>query len=189
MSRTLFLIVGESGSGKDTVVDIVCQQHRRVKIRSYTTRPSRGYFDNTHIFVSKEDFPKPKYRAGYTKYNGFEYCATVHQIETCDFYIIDPAGIAYFKEHYKGKRPYKVVYIKTDKQVRFRRLILRGRKSGGSGKEVAEKAAERFVGDLQVFKGIEHECDCIIENNGTPEECAEKLWNYMCECQGNSNPN
>ena len=66
---------------------------------------------------------------------------------------------------------------------------MRGRKSGGSGKEIAEKAAERFVGDLQVFKGIEHECDCIIENNDTPEECAEKLWNYMCECQGNSNQN
>ena len=183
MSRTLFLIVGESGSGKDTVVDLVCQQYRRTKVKSYTTRPSRGYFDNTHIFVSKEDFPKPKSRVGYTKYNGFEYCATVSQVAACDFYIIDPPGIAYFKEHYKGNRPYKIVYIKTDKQIRFKRLLMRSRKTGGSGKEIAEKAAERFVNDLLVFKEIEHECDCIIENNGTPEECADKLWKYMCECQ------
>lgn len=184
MSRTLFLIVGESGSGKDTVVDLVCQQYRRTKVKSYTTRPSRGYFDNTHIFVSKEDFPKPKSRVGYTKYNGFEYCATVSQVAACDFYIIDPPGIAYFKEHYKGNRPYKIVYIKTDKQIRFKRLLMRSRKTGGSGKEIAEKAAERFVNDLLVFKGIEHECDCIIENNGAPEECADKLWKYVCECQG-----
>ena len=184
MSRTLFLIVGESGSGKDTVVDLVCQQYRRTKVKSYTTRPSRGYFDNTHIFVSKEDFPKPKSRVGYTKYNGFEYCATVSQVAACDFYIIDPPGIAYFKEHYKGNRPYKIVYIKTDKQIRFKRLMMRSRKTGGSGKEIAEKAAERFVNDLLVFKGIEYECDCIIENNGTPEECADKLWKYVCECQG-----
>ena len=183
MSRTLFLIVGESGSGKDTVVDLVCQQYRRTKVKSYTTRPSRGYFDNTHIFVSKEDFPKPKSRVGYTKYNGFEYCATVYQVAACDFYIIDPPGIVYFKEHYKGNRPYKIVYIKTDKQIRFKRLLMRSRKTGGSGKEIAEKAAERFVNDLLVFKEIEHECDCIIENNGTPEECADKLWKYMCECQ------
>ncbi len=182
--NTLFLIAGESGSGKDTVVDYLCRMHDCTKIRSLTSRPKRADDKpDTHWFVTREEIESIPHKIGYTEFAGHLYCATQTQAEHSDFYIIDKAGIDYFKEHYKGQKPYRIIYIKTYPETRMYRMIVREKERGVDGKTAARHAAERLVHDIQAFREIEYISDCIVENEGTVAECADKIWMYMNECE------
>ena len=111
MNDTLYLIVGKSGSGKDTVINKVCELFNYTKVISYTTRPMRTPDENTHIFVTDKDFNTAKDIVAYTRFNNYRYWATQEQCENNDFYIIDPAGINYFKSHYHGKKKIIIIVI------------------------------------------------------------------------------
>ena len=186
--KTLYLIVGESGSGKDTIVDKLCRDHHCTKLLSYTSREKRSADERTHIFVTREEIESLPGKIGYTEFAGNLYCATMRQALTSDFYILDKAGIEYFKTHYRGNRPYKIIYIKTYPETRMYRMMMREKEKGSCGKDVARHAAERLVHDRQAFRGIESIVDCIVENDGTIEECTEKLWKYIQECEENHKP-
>lgn len=126
MSKNLICLVGESGSGKDTIADILKLDYGLKSIKSYTTRPKRYNGENTHIFVDDKAFSELKDVVAYTEFNGYKYCATAEQIENNDIYIIDPDGIKYFREHYKGDKDVIAIYIKVKPWTRFWRMIHRG---------------------------------------------------------------
>ena len=126
MSKNLICLVGESGSGKDTITEILKLDYGLTSIKSYTTRPKRYNGENTHIFVDDKAFSELKDVVAYTEFNGYKYCATAEQIENNDIYIIDPDGIKYFREHYKGDKGIIAIYIKVKPWTRFWRMIHRG---------------------------------------------------------------
>lgn len=126
MSKNLICLVGESGSGKDTIAEILKLDYGLTSIKSYTTRPKRYNGENTHIFVDDKAFSELKDVVAYTEFNGYKYCATAEQVENNDIYVIDPEGIKYFREHYKGNKDIVAIYIKVKSWTRFWRMIHRG---------------------------------------------------------------
>ena len=96
-------------------------------LQSYTTRPQRYPSEIGHIFVTDKEYEEMKDDiCAFTEFDGHKYWATNSQINECDVYVIDPDGIDYFKELYKGNKiPYSIE-LKTSKKVRKKRMLSRG---------------------------------------------------------------
>lgn len=129
MTNYLYLIIGRSGAGKNTIVDELCKRYGYTKVRSYTTRqPLANEASTRHIYSDIDTYYEAKNSediAAETKIRGDYYWATHDQINNADFYIIDIEGIHSLKRHYKGSRPFKVIYIETDSNTCFNRMIQR----------------------------------------------------------------
>ena len=158
-----YLILGRSGSGKDTIVDALCQEFDASKVCSYTTRSPRGNETGTHVFISDDEMDKLKNEnqlVAYTEFDGNRYGATLNQVQQSDFYIIDPKGLKYFREHTKDHscmlHDYIVIYIDAPRHTCMERMMMRA--------DSLEDVNRRAEFDDKAFEGVEHEADIVISN-------------------------
>jgi guanylate kinase len=141
----ILCLVGKSGSGKTTLAEVL-EQNGFKQVQSYTTRPKRHENEQGHIFVSQEEFNAIRGDlVAYTKFADYEYGAIRQQIESCDIYVIDPAGVEELAKNI-GRENMYVVYIETSGIELQKRLILsRGKKEG----------MERWFHDIEKFAGFD----------------------------------
>jgi guanylate kinase len=168
-AKNFILIVGNSGSGKTTVVEELEKRYGLKPIQSYTTRQPRYKGETGHIFVQHKDMPPHSEMVGYTLYNYQHYWATKQQVEDNDLYVIDPAGIQYFREHYDGDKPYLVIQIWAPEEICKQRMFARG------DSEDAVKA--RLAYDKIAFANID--ADVVVENTTTLNDCIEKIITHI----------
>lgn len=157
MNNKLILIVGESGTGKDTIIQEICKRYGYKQILSYTTRPKRYPSENTHIFVSEEEFwelMQSEKFIGYTKFDKYEYGATLQQGLSCDFYVVDMAGVRFLK-HKCNELEAITVYIHIDEETRKERMRQRG--------DTEQMINDRIKNDRIMFQGLEY--DYKVVNN------------------------
>ena len=69
-NRYVLLIVGKSGSGKSALCNYMEKTYGLKQVKSYTTRLCRGLEDNTHTFVTDEEFDKLTDMCAYTVFDG-----------------------------------------------------------------------------------------------------------------------
>ncbi|MBQ0089751.1 MAG: AAA family ATPase [Prevotellaceae bacterium] len=164
MANNFILLMGKSGSGKTTIANELYNRYGLSSIESYTTRPPRYKGESGHTFISDEEFDELEDMVAYTDFNGYRYCATSEQVEDNHIYIIDPAGVEYFDEHYVGNKRVIVIYLDVDDQTCFERMI----QDRGMG-----EASERIIHDAKAFKDADKIADVCIENydiNATVEK-------------------
>ena len=164
----IMLLVGESGCGKSTIAKKLCEEHGLKQVESYTTRPPRYPGEKGHIFVSEEVFDKLDGIVGFTRFDRHFYCATETQVEDCDIYVIDPAGVDYFMEKYHGKKKVCVVKIEVDLKHRMYRIMDRG--------DAWEDITRRLKNDEAAFASVK--ADVVIENYNL-NQCVDALWNVF----------
>ncbi len=146
--KYFFLIVGKSGSGKDTLINNMVE-HGFKKVLSYTTRDKRKNEHNTHTFVTSEEFSKLIYElVAYSEFNEYQYGATETQVEENDILTVDPDGIEYFAEYYKGDKQPIIIYINASPRKRFWRMLKRG--------DGPIKALKRILNDYRAFNMLEY---------------------------------
>lgn len=166
MSDKILLLVGASGSGKTTIAEILENDYGLKQIQSYTTRPRRHEDERGHIFVTDEEFDQLEDFVGFTNFNGYRYAATAQQVEENDIYVIDPAGIRYFRNTYSGTKTPVVIHIYADRQTREDRMRLRG--------DSEEAIQSRLSNDEKEFRFVD--ADYVVVNTFEPYVCAEKVF-------------
>lgn len=172
MSKFLIVLCGKSGCGKTTIASLLQEKYNLKVIQSYTTRPPRYKNEEGHIFISKEEFDNLKDYVAYTKFNDYEYCATAQQVEENDIYVVDPNGIEFFYNHYKGQ---KIPIVFQIKATPFN-LIRNMRHRGDKWKQIIS----RVKNDKKMFENIDELTRYTVFNNTTPQNCAQEIYKY-CE--------
>lgn len=155
-NRTIVLLVGESGVGKSTLARHMTDKYGWKEVVSYTTRPPRTPDEDTHIFINDAEFDELMENnniCAYTEFDGYRYCATDKQVDECDIYVIDPDGVEYFYDNYKGRKVPMVVYLEGDTELCIKRMKARG--------DSDEKIAARLQNDEIKFAGFYDMLDCI----------------------------
>lgn len=163
----IVLLIGKSGVGKSTIENIFKNQYGYKPVRSYTTRHPRYENEDSHIFVNEADYEKMKNdMCAFTEFDGNKYWATNAQVDESDIYVIDPAGIDYFRKHYKGNRKIITVELLAQKKVRYQRMRSRG--------DSVFRAIRRIRHDKKAFAKT-NTVLTVNANINDPTEVAEKM--------------
>ena len=157
MSHVLVCLLGESGSGKDTLARLAFDEGEILK--SYTTRERRYPDEDTHTFITKEEYDALPDKVATTFFDGNYYCATKEQVENSCVYILDPDGYKELQEKYKGDTKLMPFYIRVSPFRRFVRMVKRG--------DSPVAALRRLIHDQKKFKEFRQAVDPyrIIDNN------------------------
>lgn len=163
-TKTVIFIVGETGSGKDSVARILPYP----KVVSYTTRLMRREDINgiSHYFVSNRYYEENiKHRndlIAYTEIGDIKYWALEEDLADISIYIIDPAGVRWFKENYKGPElRYITIGLYLPLEERINRCKNRSDFNDAFYKRVANEQH-----DFDLFR-LNGEFDYIIKNDDT----------------------
>lgn len=163
------LLVGKSGSGKNTVQDYLVKKYGLKPLLSYTTRDRRFPEENTHTFITLQEYEGFKQTdfIAYTFYNGNHYFATRKQLEEADIYIIDLDGVEYISKLNLGlETPYIVIYLDVPEDVRRQRMESRN--------DDATAIEERLRYDEDAFREVNRWCNYSIQNLDS-EETAKSI--------------
>lgn len=183
-NKNIYLIIGESGAGKSAIVDMLEHKYSYTSVQSYTTRPKRNENETGHIFITDDEFSKLKNMVAYTEFDGYKYCATAEQVEKSDLYIIDPDGVNYFKEKYKGKKKIKVIYISATLTTRYERMRNRSENNGMPYLKAVDNALSRIKNDIVTFSDVTKMADIVIKNDNIKLSEAVRIVNsYIKECE------
>lgn len=186
--KSIYLIVGASGSGKTTITEKLEEMYHLKSIQSYTTRPPRYDGETGHTFVSNDEFDELTDMVAYTEFAGNRYCATSEQVENNDLYVIDPNGIDFFMKSYKGKKTPKIIYIDSDLNVRYDRMVKRAEEKGDTFITAVDKALSRIKTDVVEFYDYTHNkahVDFTVSNNKNDNliQVVDKIYDYICDCE------
>lgn len=163
-----YLIIGESGSGKTTFARHLHRLFGLTQIQSFTTRPPRYPGEYGHTFVdSMPDMNDDEYVVGYTEYNGYQYWATNKQVEENQIYVIDPDGVKFFRDHYRGGKTIITIYLHTSKITRFFRMLKRG--------DSITYAIQRIKYDATKFKDAKNISDIVINCEKSLAMCTREF--------------
>lgn len=190
---TKIMIVGRSGSGKDTVASYLTNKYGLKQLCSTTTRPRRYPGEDTHIFVSEDEANTMTDRVAETVINGYQYFATRQQLEECDVYVIDPAGLKYMIEKAPDV-PICIAYIDANEETRMNRALSR------AADPLKEKDVflKRQESENEQFSNFENNMNlltvdelkkiypsanvfCVFENNEKDKSIAEKFADKIVE--------
>ena len=180
--ETIFLVVGESGSGKTTLCNQLSKLHGAIQLWSYTTRPARYVDEPGHHFVSSmerwRDCRPHDTVVAYTHFNGYDYWATDAQVDNSDLYVIDPAGVEFFRKTYRGDKDIVVIYVDVSWCKRLQRMRCRG--------DTLLRSMERIWHDIKAFWGYKRTADFVVCNDDM-QAAVQTMWDIMYEVDGNKN--
>lgn len=187
-NRNIYLFVAQSGCGKTTLTESLEKTYGLTSIQSYTTRPQRYNGETGHTFVSDEEFDKLENLVAYTEFNNYRYAATAEQVNNNALYVIDPKGVEYFKEHYKGEKGIKIIYLTSPLTTRYERMVVRAKHGGASNLDASEAALSRITNDVSEFYDYEHKIahvDLRVVNDETTsiEYLTEKIYEFIKHCE------
>ena len=163
-----YLIVGKSGSGKPLLY----------RLKKYGFRPSRQHQtfkpryegEQGHIFVTKMN----------TALNGMQKLFIMvttmelsEQLNNCDLYVVEPSG-AYFEEIYDD--------IKIQSHILKPQILSKTTNENGD----KEKIKQRLKIDKTLFAGMTAKADIVISNEHSIDECADKINEFIKNCEGGS---
>ena len=128
---------------------------------------------------------KEKYNITFDKY---DISITAEQVENNDLYIIDPKGVDFFMESYKGSKTPKVIFISSDMTTRYERMKSRAEENGSEYMDAVKSSLERITNDVVEFYDYIHgqtQIDYTCKNNADDklEDVVDRVYKYICSCE------
>ena len=128
---------------------------------------------------------KEKYNITSDKY---DISITAEQVENNDLYIIDPKGVDFFMESYKGSKIPKVIFISSDMTTRYERMKSRAEENGSEYMDAVKSSLERITNDVVEFYDYIHgqtQIDYTCKNNADDkfEDVVDRIYKYICSCE------
>ena len=128
---------------------------------------------------------KEKYNITFDKY---DISITAEQVENNDLYIIDPKGVDFFMESYKGSKIPKVIFISSDMITRYERMKSRAEENGSEYMDAVKSSLERITNDVVEFYDYIHgqtQIDYTCKNNADDklEDVVDRIYKYICSCE------
>lgn len=106
-----FVLVGASGTGKTTMAHILENELKLQRCITTTTRPPReGERDGIDYYFVKSINPADMFE--HISFGGYEYGISNAELTKGDFVILEPKGVAYYREHYS--EPLTVIQLKRN---------------------------------------------------------------------------
>lgn len=179
----MLLIVGRTASGKDFIANKLVEMGHSV-VLSRTTRPKRSDTDDSHIFVTEDDYRNEDNIIAEGCIGGDYYYTTPSDLKDKEIYIIDADGLRNLARS-GFKTDYVIVYLYADERSRLGKFIERG----GTLAEFNERNRAES-GQFDAFESVMHNykrvCDeyincsgvVVIHNDYTPE-CASVNTKYL----------
>ncbi|MGI6767911.1 MAG: guanylate kinase [Bacilli bacterium] len=177
----MLILIGPSASGKTEVAKILISKYGMQRLVTYTTRKKRvGEIDGRdYHFLTVPEFLKLNAEGEFvetTLYNGNYYGSRKKDVSFEKVVILDPNGLRCYAEKLKGK--ITAIFLKTPKEVRKERMILRG--------DDPELIKLRLKKDDEIFQSSKLPLDFIVPNNGIDlETLAIYVYNLYCNHQEN----
>lgn len=166
------VLVGGGGSGKSEIAKTLEEKYKLQEVKSFTTRKPRFKDEQTHTFVTVNDFLSDVKNGNViarTKVLENYYWTNLYQIESKDVVAFDTRGLKNFKAKYRGDKKIVSFYIKTSWYKRLYYMLKRG--------DGLKKSIKRIFYDRKRFENAEDLCDITIHNKGnkTIEDLAESI--------------
>ena len=121
-------------------------------------------------------------------FDNYDISITAEQIENNDLYIIDPKGVDFFVESYKGSKTPKVIFISSDMTTRYERMKSRAEENGSEYMDAVKSSLERITNDVVDFYDYIHgqtQIDYTFKNNADDklEDVVDRIYKYICSCE------
>ena len=128
---------------------------------------------------------KEKYNITFDKY---DISITAEQVENNDLYIIDPKGVDFFMNSYKGSKIPKVIFISSAMTTRYERMKSRAEENGSEYMDAVKSSLERITNDVVEFYDYIHgqtQIDYTCNNNADDklEDVVDRIYKYICSCE------
>ena len=174
----IITLTGKTSTGKDSAARYIEEEYGIHPIVSYTTRDIRvGEEDGReHYFISDEEMDKLEKRddiLAWTQFDktGFRYCASIKDLDDDGIYtyIIDPNGIKWLKEHYKGNAEIISLYFDLSETAIMRRALIRG--------DIREVIEERLDSEREQFDAFKEsgKYDALIDSSKNIDDVHQQL--------------
>ena len=121
-------------------------------------------------------------------FDNYDISITSEQVENNDLYIIDPKGVDFFMESYKGSKMPKVIFISSDMTTRYERMKSRAEENGSEYMDAVKSSLERITNDVVEFYDYIHgqtQIDYTFKNNADDklEDVVDRIYKYICSCE------
>ena len=121
-------------------------------------------------------------------FDNYDISITAEQIENNDLYIIDPKGVDFFMESYKGSKTPKVIFISSDMTTRYERMKSRAEENGSEFMDAVKSSLERITNDVVEFYDYIHgqtQIDYTCKNNADDklEDVVDRIYKYIYSCE------
>ena len=174
----IITLTGKTSTGKDSAAKYIEEEYGIHPIVSYTTRDIRvGEEDGReHYFISDEEMDKLEKRddiLAWTQFDktGIRYCASTKDLDDDGIYtyIIDPNGIKWLKENYKGNAEIISLYFDLSETAIMRRALIRG--------DIREVIEERLDSEREQFDAFKEsgKYDALIDSSKNIDDVHQQL--------------
>lgn len=125
--RLRYVLVGRSGSGKTTMARHLEEELGLKRCVTYTTRPPRAgeVAGKDYYFASQLD---KDLMFECSRFGQYWYGTSWGELSQSDFIILEPQGVAYYREHFPG--PLTVIQLERSNIAVSPERMLRDRKAG-----------------------------------------------------------
>ena len=178
----IITLTGKTSTGKDSAAKYIEEEYGIHPIVSYTTRDIRvGEEDGReHYFISDKEMDKLEKRddiLAWTQFDktGIRYCASTKDLDDDGIYtyIIDPNGIKWLREHYKGNAETISLYFDLSETAIMRRALIRG--------DIREVIEERLDSEREQFNAFKEsgKYDALIDSSKNIDDVHKQLRWYL----------